>query len=1038
MTETCGCCVGPAATTPADTSNLPGNSALRRRVGTYGTFLETMQAELSSAALPGLAGLRTRSGADTAMALIDAWAVAGDVLTFYQERYANEGYLRTGTERRSVFELARLVDYAPRPGVSASVYLAYTLDPTAAPLTIPVGTKAQNVPDPGAQMQTFETAEPLDARAEWSGLTPRLGRAPMIGFPDALTRDRVHFSGTALDLKPGDRLLFLFTDPAEPKYAAQVLRRVGKATPLFDRSVTEVLLQPRPGLTLDGASKLAALHDQLIAALRASEITGNEAQRLLAGFADFALGAELEDLQTAANVAGHTTSLRMQAIAHDTKAVVDALLSPPREPTVAPPNTDPLSLIGVLDQAPVRIAPSAAALTRSLATAFADTADAAPQLLLRFRPRVADSYYKAWSNLPALTELAKVAPADPNQPSLTEGSYRDLRFDTAHVLRATASLFGYNAPKTIVDESGIHGNPPGIATLDTPTSISLEAVDENIVPGSFFLIEGALADSRRLLVARARTVASLARDDYAIQAKTTRIELDDPATRQALSWRSATADFGVIRTTLVYLRSEGLELADDPINKDVCGATIELPALLDGLQSGRRIIVVGERTDIIATDGSIVRGVEGREAAMLTGVTQGALLAGDRPHTILNLSAHLANTYRRESVHICANVVKATHGETHSEPLGSGNAAQPLQGFTLKQSPLTFVSAPTASGVQTTLEVRVNDVRWHETDTLADAASADRCYVVQIEEDATTTVTFGSGEHGTRLPTGTANIRALYRSGIGQPGNVKADSITLLASRPLGVREVTNPLRASGGADAEGRDQVRRNTPLAVASLDRLISLRDYADFARSFAGIGHAASVQVSDGARDIVHVTIAGLDDIPIDLDSDLLHNLSAALRKFGDPLTPIRVAPRELLALVLSANVVIDPDYLWDDVADQLRQALVDAFAFEQRDLARSAYLSEAFAAMHAVLGVTSIDIDVFDAVAENELTDRAKLRAKIAELVTASGAPAAGQPRAIVFASGARPVTNAQDRVTILPAQLAFIVPEVSETIVLNRR
>ena len=50
------------------------------------------------------------------------------MLTFYQERIANEGYLRTATERRSVLELARLVGYqlAARR-VAASVYLAYTL-----------------------------------------------------------------------------------------------------------------------------------------------------------------------------------------------------------------------------------------------------------------------------------------------------------------------------------------------------------------------------------------------------------------------------------------------------------------------------------------------------------------------------------------------------------------------------------------------------------------------------------------------------------------------------------------------------------------------------------------------------------------------------------------------------------------------------------------------------------------------------------------------------------------------------------------------
>ena len=49
-----------------------------------------------------LSRLATRSTGDPAIAILDAWALVADVLTFYQERIANEGYLRTATERRSI------------------------------------------------------------------------------------------------------------------------------------------------------------------------------------------------------------------------------------------------------------------------------------------------------------------------------------------------------------------------------------------------------------------------------------------------------------------------------------------------------------------------------------------------------------------------------------------------------------------------------------------------------------------------------------------------------------------------------------------------------------------------------------------------------------------------------------------------------------------------------------------------------------------------------------------------------------------------
>ena len=107
------------------------------------------------------------------------------MLTFYQERIANEGYLRTATERRSVLELARLVGYEPRPGVAASVFLAYTLDDTVSgEVLIPAGSQAQSVPGPGEIPQLFETSQPL-ARSHQreSKCNPTHAAANREGYP---------------------------------------------------------------------------------------------------------------------------------------------------------------------------------------------------------------------------------------------------------------------------------------------------------------------------------------------------------------------------------------------------------------------------------------------------------------------------------------------------------------------------------------------------------------------------------------------------------------------------------------------------------------------------------------------------------------------------------------------------------------------------------------------------------------------------------------------------------------------------------------
>ena len=130
----CGCC----ATDPplAEPQNRPGLPALSYRLGTYAVFFEQLLDGISGAVLPDgpnqggrpLAALTTRSLDDASIALLDAWSTVADVLTFYQERIANEGYLRTATERLSILQLAREIGYELAPGVAATAYLAFTVE----------------------------------------------------------------------------------------------------------------------------------------------------------------------------------------------------------------------------------------------------------------------------------------------------------------------------------------------------------------------------------------------------------------------------------------------------------------------------------------------------------------------------------------------------------------------------------------------------------------------------------------------------------------------------------------------------------------------------------------------------------------------------------------------------------------------------------------------------------------------------------------------------------------------------------------------
>ncbi|MEU6806061.1 putative baseplate assembly protein [Streptomyces neyagawaensis] len=182
--------------------NPPGRPALSYRITTHGDTLARSLAEVSRR----LPELTTHSTDDPAVALLDAWASVADIVAFYQERIANEGFLRTATERRSVLELARSIGYELRPGAAASTYLSFTVEDTPGTpgrAVVPAGTPVQSVPGQGELPQTFETGAELQAVAEHNAIRLRLRRPQLVG----LGTTRLHLAGTTTGLRPGDALL---------------------------------------------------------------------------------------------------------------------------------------------------------------------------------------------------------------------------------------------------------------------------------------------------------------------------------------------------------------------------------------------------------------------------------------------------------------------------------------------------------------------------------------------------------------------------------------------------------------------------------------------------------------------------------------------------------------------------------------------------------------------------------------------------------------------------------------------------------------
>jgi predicted phage baseplate assembly protein len=330
-------------------------------------------------------------------------------------------------------------------------------------------------------------------------------------------------------------------------------------------------------------------------------------------------------------------------------------------------------------------------------------------------------------------------------------------------------------------------------------------------------------------------------------------------------------------------------------------------------------------------------------------------------YTVLTFAEHLRYRYLRGSVTINANCVTATHGETVSEILGSANGAVPNQRFALSKKPLTYVPAATSSGSESTLEVRVNGVLWEEAPSLYGLAPGSEQYIVRRADDGKASIIFGDGRQGARPPTGVQNVTARYRSGAGLAGEVEAGKLSLLQSRPLGVRAVTNPLPASGAEDPEPRESARENAPMTVRTMERIVSLQDFEDFARTFAGIGKARVRVLWNGEDNLVHITVAGASGKPVSSNSELYSNLVDAIDGARDPILQVRVDTFQPRRFNLKAKVLVDERYVTEDVLQEVEAALLAAFAFARRGFGQPVTAAEVIQVIHDVDGVLAVDLD-----------------------------------------------------------------------------
>lgn len=898
--DTCGCCEKTEIEYPKH-ENPPSQSVIAYRIGTHAFFMRRMMARLSSLSITDNKDLRppasltSRESDDPSIALLDAWATAADVLTFYQERIACEGYLRTATERRSVLELARAIGYELNPGVAASTLLAFTVEdsPGSPGVTkVPKGTKVLNIPAQGKLPQTFETVEDIEARAEWNALKPRLTQPQNLAIQtndskivyanDIKTEVmQLYIAGTDMKLKEGDLLL--------------IVRKSGTSLQTLLKRIKHISIEYESNNKIKAESNRAIIDRSKLGTTRV----------------DF----------------------------EDDAPSVHKFIQPEPEPKSGKINIEPLEF-------------NETNVKKYIFERAWNERDIGSFLALN-----------RWDEKEMLKHINTLKIRNPS--GIDEGVF---------AFRQRVGFFGHNAPLfgSLPKGDYTHGDPYDNYDWDKANNetgrniweywkdgkysdddkypnadVFLERSLPEILHNSWVVFEG---NGIEPVSYRVNTVSEASMTGYGLSAKTTGLKLKLP---DGITDPDKTIKFKVRKTT-AHVQSERLELADMPIDDPVeeknekgentGAASLMLDRMVLGLHVGQALVLSGEQAD--------AAGIIRNEIVVIEDISH------EGGYTKICFRDRLKYRYVRKTVTLNANVARATHGETGHEVMGSGDGSKINQRFVLRKSPLTYVSAPTSGGIKNTLEVRVNNALWEEKKSLYGLDGRSQNYIVRIDDDAKATVIFGDGKSGARLPSGTENIVATYRSGTGNEGEVVSGSLALLQTMPLGIKAVTNPLPASGAKDPEKLEMARTNAPTTVLTVDRIVSLRDFEDFARTFGGIGKASAVALRDREKHFVHITVAGENGKTV--DSNLKTNLVNGIRAACDPMQQVGVGDFILSTFSLQAKILVDTHYLFEDVKKEVERALLDSFTFEKREFGQSVSSAEVLKVIHDVKTVDAVDL------------------------------------------------------------------------------
>lgn len=273
--------------------------------------------------------------------------------------------------------------------------------------------------------------------------------------------------------------------------------------------------------------------------------------------------------------------------------------------------------------------------------------------------------------------------------------------------------------------------------------------------------------------------------------------------------------------------------------------------------------------------------------------------------------------------------------------------------------------------ISKSISVTISGLAYQNVQYLIDYQGYDPVFSTYTNANGETYIVFGDSISG-RIPPNNATIYVDYRTGGGAEGNVAANTIKYILTNAVAGLSVNNQYvspsvtgAASGGANAESTDSIRINAPLSVRSLNRAVSLSDYASLVIQVTGVAKATATA---DVYSSVTVFFAPYGDKGVEIDgvtpSAIFNTLSTEVKKYLIDKIPanttVTTQPPTYVDVNVTASVTVLPQYRQTLVTSAVKAIVNELLQFDNVAFGDRLTVQDFYTAISSVPGVAYANI------------------------------------------------------------------------------